>query len=231
MNEKAKNTLTLLAKIITVLVILTVVILNYDKLVNIDVRAIVEGAPSVYAAMAIVVGIFFLKSLLFVIPASLIYLSVGMAFSPLSAILVSLVGIAVEVSATYILGRFLGGDTVNKLLSKSSAGRKLLEKDVGNKFSVLFVMRFSGLPIDFTSLFLGASRCKYPIYIISSLAGIMPRVIVLTLLGDRIYDLIPMDIIIKVIICILPVAVIAFIIKFLMDKKNKKQQGEEKNAE
>lgn len=227
MDEKKKSILSLIAKIAVVAVIMTVVIINYDALTHIDVRAIVENASSIYMAMAMVVGIFFLKSLLFVIPASLIYISVGMAFTPLTAILVSLMGIAVEVSATYLLGRFLGGDAVNKMLSKSKNGQKLLEKDVGNKFSVLFLMRFSGLPIDFTSLFLGASGCKYVIYLIASLAGIMPRVILFTLLGDRIYDLIPMDIIVKAIICVLPVIVIVFVVKYIIDRKRKASAPDE----
>lgn len=230
MNEKKKSVLSLIAKIAVVAVILTVVILNYDRLTNLDIRAIVDSAPSVLVAVAAVIGIFFMKSLLFVIPASLIYLSVGMAFHPVTAILVSFAGIAVEVTATYFLGRFLGGDTVNKFLSKSKNGQKLIEKDVSNKFSVLFLMRFSGLPIDFTSLFLGASGCRYPVYILASLAGIMPRVILLTLLGDRINELIPMSLIIKLIIIALPVAVVAFIIKYIVDRKKKAENektGEE----
>lgn len=230
MNEKKKSILSLVAKISVVAVILTVVILNYDRLTNLDIRAIVDSAPSVLVAVAAVIGIFFMKSLLFVIPASLIYLSVGMAFRPVTAILVSFAGIAVEVTATYFLGRFLGGDTVNKFLSKSKNGQKLIEKDVSNKFSVLFLMRFSGLPIDFTSLFLGASGCRYPVYILASLAGIMPRVILLTLLGDRINELIPMSLIIKLIIIALPVAVVAFIIKYIVDRKKKAENektGEE----
>lgn len=231
MDEKKKSLISLIAKIAVIGVILTIVIINYDTLTHIDVRAIVESAPSVIAAMGMVVGIFFLKSLLFVIPASLIYISVGMAFMPLQAILVSLAGIAVEVSATYVLGRFLGGDAVNKMLSKSKNGQKLLEKDVGNKFSVLFLMRFSGLPIDFTSLFLGASKCRYPVYILASLAGIMPRVILFTLLGDKIYDLIPMDIIIKAVICVLPIAVIAFVVKYIIDRKKKSSEVNESGNE
>lgn len=230
MNEKKKSVLSLIAKIAVVAVILMVVILNYDRLTNLDIRAIVDSAPSVLVAVAAVIGIFFMKSLLFVIPASLIYLSVGMAFHPVTAILVSFAGIAVEVTATYFLGRFLGGDTVNKFLSKSKNGQKLIEKDVSNKFSVLFLMRFSGLPIDFTSLFLGASGCRYPVYILASLAGIMPRVILLTLLGDRINELIPMSLIIKLIIIALPVAVVAFIIKYIVDRKKKAENektGEE----
>lgn len=234
MTQKAKNTLTLLAKIGVAAIILTVVILNYDTLTNLDVRAMVENASSVYAAVGIILGVFFGKSLLFVIPASLIYLSVGMAFSPLTAILVSFAGISIEVMATYILGLFLGGDTVNRLLSKSKNGRKLLEMDVTNKFSVLFVARFTGLPIDFTSLFLGASKCNVLKYYFASVFGIMPRVIVFTLLGDTIYEIIPMELLIKIIICAIPVAALVFVVKYFVDRKKNagktEKQAEETDA-
>lgn len=226
MNEKTKKTLSLVAKILVAAVILTVVILNYDKLKNLDVRAIVENASSIYAAVGVVIAIFFAKSLLFVIPASLIYLSVGMAFTPVQAILISFVGISIEVMTTYALGRFLGGDAVSKLLSKSKSGQKLLEKNVQDKFGVLFLMRFTGLPIDFTSLFLGASKCNILRYYIASMAGIMPRVIVFTVLGDGIYDIIPMELLVKIIIGAIPVVVIAFVVKHFADKKKNTSKSE-----
>lgn len=227
MTQKTKNALLLAAKVAVAAVILTVVILNYEKLTNLDVRAIVEGASSVYAAIAIILGIFFAKSLLFVIPASLIYLSVGMAFSPLTAILVSFAGISIEVIATYLLGLFLGGDTVNKLLSKSKNGQKLLKMDITNKFSVLFVARFTGLPIDFTSLFLGASKCNIFRYYFASVLGIMPRVIIFTLLGDTVYELIPMDLLIKLIICAIPIVIVVFVVKYFVDRKKKNEVKED----
>lgn len=226
MNEKTKKTLSLVAKILVAAVILTVVILNYDKLKNLDVRAIVENASSIYAAVGVVIAIFFAKSLLFVIPASLIYLSVGMAFTPVQAILISFVGISIEVMTTYALGRFLGGDAVSKLLSKSKSGQKLLEKNVQDKFGVLFLMRFTGLPIDFTSLFLGASKCNILRYYIASMAGIMPRVIVFTVLGDGIYDIIPMELLVKIIIGAIPVVAIAFVVKYFADKKKNTSKSE-----
>ena len=219
MNDKTKNILSLVLKTGVAAVILTVIILNYDRLTNLDVRALIDNASSIYAAIGILLAVFFGKSLLFVIPASLIYISIGMALKPLTAILVSFLGISIEVMTTYPLGRFLGGQTVNKLLSKTSAGKKILEKDIANKFSVLFLMRFSGLPIDFTSLFLGASKCTVWKYYLSSVCGIMPRVILFTFLGDRIYDIIPMELLVKIIICLIPLAVVFFIVKHLISKK------------
>lgn len=225
MTQKRKNTLSLLMKIIVAAAILVTIIFNYDTLTNLDVRAMVENASSIYAAIGIVLAVFFGKALLFVIPASLIYISVGMAFNPLIAILVSFAGISIEIMTTYILGLFLGGDTVNKLLSKSKNGKKLLEKDLTNKFSVLFLARFTGLPIDFTGLFLGASKCNVVRYYTASILGIMPRVILFTFLGDTIYDIISMTLLIKIIICVIPIVIIAFVIKHFADKKKKSQLG------
>lgn len=227
MNEKTKSILSLFSKIAVAGIILTVIILNYDRLTNLDVRALIENASSIYAAVGILLAVFFGKSLLFVIPASLIYISIGMALKPLTAILVSFLGISIEVMTTFLLGKFLGGDTVNKLLSKSESGKKLLEKNVADKFSVLFVMRFSGLPIDFTSLFLGASGCGVLKYYTASICGIMPRVILFTFLGDRIYDIIPMELLIKIIICLIPAAVVFFVIRHFISKKKKAEQEAE----
>lgn len=228
-DTQRKKSLSLIAKICVAAIIFVAIILNYDKLTNLDVRAIVDAAPSVYAAVAVVLAIFLIKSLTFVIPASLIYISVGMAFSPVQASIISFFGILIEVLATYALGRFLGGDAVNRLLSKSKNGKKLLEKNVQDKFGVLFLMRFTGLPIDFTSLFLGASRCNIFTYLAASMVGIMPRVIVFTLLGDGIYDIIPMSLLVKIVICAVPVVAIVFVVKHFADKKKSRTYGETEN--
>ena len=95
-----KSVLPLILRICFLAVIFVAVVLNYEKLVNLDVRALVAAAPSQFMAVAIAVGIFGLKGLTFVIPASLIYLSVGMAFDTPVAVLISIAGIALEVTVT-----------------------------------------------------------------------------------------------------------------------------------
>ena len=84
-------------------------------------------------------------------------------------------------------------------------GGKILEKDVGNNFPALLSIRaLPVFPIDFVSLFWGASRCKFPRYLLASLLGILPRVVLFTILGDGIYDYIPIHLLVKIIICAIP---------------------------
>ena len=214
MNSKTKSTLMALLRVAVAMTIFFFAVKYYDELKNIDVRAIVEGSSSVLLAVATIWGIYFVKAVLFIIPASLIYISIGMAFSPVTACLISLVGIIIEVTATYFLGRFLGGDYVEKLLRKSKGGQKILDMKLNDNFPALLGIRaLPVFPIDFVSLFWGASKCKFPRYFFASVIGIMPRVVLFTILGDGIYDYIPIHLIIKIVIFAIPVASAIYLIR------------------
>lgn len=222
----------LLFKIAATLVLFILVLLNFDKLKNLDVRALVDAAPSFSAAVFTVLGVYALKGLVFVIPASLIYLSVGMAFSPLAAVLINLGGILTELVVSYLFGLFLGGDYIQKFLENKKGGKKILEMQNAKKNTGIFLMRFiPAFPIDFVSLFLGGAKTPFLPYLLFSFLGIAPRVILFTLLGDKIYDLIPMRLIILCILIVVPILLLVSIIKYIQVQKKKKAEGENEHAD
>lgn len=215
-----KQKLGTAGKILVPLALFIVILLNYNRLVNLDVRALIAAAPSVWAAGALVIGIYALKAVVFVIPASLVYISVGMAFSTPIAVLLNVVGIAVEVTISYLLGRWLGGEKVDKML-RGKKGYATLEKlKSKGRYAFVFLLRFASFPIDFGSLFFGASDFAFPSYFLMSLLGILPRVIVLTILGYGIYELIPMKYIILAVLCTLPIVAIALLVRRKAAKKD-----------
>ena len=219
-TERTKQTLGALVRAAVALAIFTVIVLNYRTLQTLDVRALADAQSTLTAAVAIVLGVYLVKSVLFVIPASLVYISVGLAFPTPLACTVNCVGILLEVTATYFLGRFLGGDTVNRLLQKNKAGRKILETEFTDRFSALFVIRVLPVfPVDFVSLFWGASRCRLVRYLAASLLGILPRVILFTILGDGIYDYIPIRTLMKLAVFAIPVGVVIYLIWFFVRRK------------
>ncbi len=215
MNKKITNIL----KAVFAAALFIAIIINYDKLSNLDIRELISGAGSMVSAVAIILGVYFLKSLVFVVPASLIYISVGMAFSPAAAIAINFAGIMIEITSTYIMGRILGKDTVEKKLSSNKAGQKLLNMKSKSKNLMVFTIRFTGIPIDFSSLFMGAFDFKFIPYFFLSLLGLMPRVGLLTVIGDGFYDLIPMKYIITAVVIAIPVGTAAVIIKSAVSKK------------
>lgn len=218
-KAKTKQTLLTVAKIAVLVGLFAVILFNYDTLAHLDVRALIATVTSVYAAAGIVLGVYVLKGMVFVVPASLVYISVGMAFPTGVAVALNCAGIALEVTVSYLLGRFLGGEKVDKMLRGKKGYDKLETLRSKGRFAFVFLLRFSPFPIDFGSLFFGASRFSFPSYLLMSLLGILPRVIVLTILGYGIYELIPMRFIITAVLCVLPVAAVVFAVLAVRKKK------------
>lgn len=218
-----KEIFFIILRCVIALTLFAVAIIYYDELSTIDVADIVAFTDNTAIIISIVLGIYLVKALVFVVPASLVYVAVGAILDPFPAVIVNLSGIFIEVSVTYFLGRFLGKEAVYKMLSKKEAGRKLLQKDIQSKAAVLLSIRaIPAFPIDFVSLFYGASGCRYLKYALLSLAGISWRVILFTILGDAIFSWIPIDKIILVAICLIPVGVIWYLIKKFKKTPSKK---------
>lgn len=212
MNKK--EIFLVILRCVVAMALFTVAIIYYDELSTINVADIVSFTENTITIILIVLLIYLIKGLVFVVPASLVYVAVGAILDPIPAVLVNLCGIFIEVSVTYFLGRFLGKEAVYKMLSKKATGRKLLEKDIQSKAAVLLSIRaIPAFPIDFVSLFYGASGCRYLKYALLSLAGISWRVILFTILGDAIFSWIPIDKIVLIAICLIPVGVICYLIK------------------
>ena len=230
---KKKDIVTTLLKAAVALTLFVLAIVNYDTLSQLDVKTLVSFTRETGIIIAVVLCVYVVKALLFVVPASLIYVAVGAILPTWLAVAVNLIGIFLEVTVTYALGRFLGKDAVYRLLSKNEKGKKLLEKAPGNKAGVILTVRaLPVFPIDLLSLFYGASGCAYPKYAGLSVLGIAPRVILFTIIGDQAFAWIPTDkIILAVIICI-PIGVAAYLVKkFVLDPKKAAKQEEKRENE
>ena len=155
---RGSHAMGLAVRIIVSVLIIALIIWKYDEFKNIDIRALVEASSGVVAAVASILGIYLLKSLVFVVPASLIYIAVGLAFPTHWAILINAAGILIEISATYLFGIIMGGPYVVNKLKKVKYGDKILELQGKNKLSAIFIIRVLPVfPIDIVSLLLGAA--------------------------------------------------------------------------
>ncbi len=225
MENKKKETVGIILRAAVAMILFVVAIVNYDKLSGLDVEALLSQFDKTGVIVAVVLGLYFIKGLIFVLPASVIYVAVGVILDTWLAVGVNIAGIIIEILAAYFLGRFLGKDYVHRLLSKKEAGRKILATNFQDKKWLIFVTRLLPVfPIDFLSLFFGATRSNGIMHFILSVAGLAPRVILFTIIGDNLFKWIPMDKLIFIIICCIPVGVILYLVKKLvLDKKKKKE--------
>ncbi len=224
-NSKTKNIIGLTVRIIVSFVIIAVIFWKYDELKNIDVRAIVDASGSFAAAVISILGVYLLKSITFVVPASIVYIAVGMAFNWWTALLINTAGIALEVIATYFFGRIMGGKKVVEKVEKTKYGEKLLKMQSKNKFSALLAIRFLPVfPIDIVSLLLGAMRTGFGQYMAVSLLGILPRVFLFTILGDGLYKYIPMQKLVIFAVILIPVVLAVWVVRYAVKTMKKKNE-------
>ncbi len=226
--EKKKNLLSLIIKLTVCTALIVLITVNYDYLKNLDIRKLADSSSSLPVTYATLLGVYCVKGLTMVIPASVVYIAVGMALKTSTALTINGAGIIIEITATYLLGRFLGGDAVITKISNIKNGDKIITLYEKYKKPGIFVIRFFGLPIDFCSLFFGAMKVPYAEYMLFSFIGIMPRVILFTILGDKVYDLIPMKYIIPAALTAAGAIMIFVLTKFIVNsvKKSKTEERE-----
>lgn len=226
MTNKKKEIAGILLRAAVAMILFIIAVVNYDKLSNLNVEQILSGLDDVGIIIGVVLAMYFVKGLVFVLPASVIYVAVGVILDTWLAVAVNIIGIIIEVTVTYFLGRFLGGDYVRKFLSSKKAGQKILATNFQDKKWLIFVTRLLPVfPIDFLSLFFGASKSGFFTYFLLSVAGIAPRVILFTVIGDNLFKWIPLDKLIFIIICCIPIGVIIYLIKkLIIDKKRSKKE-------
>ena len=225
-KPELKTVIGLAARIAVSFLIIAVIFWKYDELKNIDVRAIVDASGTFAVAVVSILGVYLLKSLTFVVPASIVYIAVGMAFDWWIALLINAVGIAIEVISTYFFGRVMGGKKVIEKVESTKYGEKLLKMQSKNKASALLAIRFLPVfPIDIVSLLLGAMRTPFGQYLAVSLIGILPRVFLFTYLGDGLYKFIPMQKLVIFAVILVPLVLAVWVIKYVINIfKNKKEK-------
>lgn len=221
MTDKKKDLLGIIIRAFVAMTLFFIAIINYDKLSSLDVEQLLSSFDNTALIVVIVLCMYFSKGLIFILPASVIYIAVGVVLSPWLAVGVNILGIVIEVTVTYILGRFLGGDYVRKFLLKKKTGKKILATDFQNKKWLIFTTRLLPMfPIDFLSLFFGATKSNFLVYFLLSVTGIAPRVILFTIIGDNLFKWIPIDKLIFIAICCIPIGVIVYLVKkLIIDKK------------
>lgn len=179
-------------RVIIVISLLIIIVLNFDTFRNVDVEGLVRRAGSPWRGFLVVMALFAIKSIVLVVPAALVNIGVGVAFTPLIGLLVNTAGVVVELTTSYYMGYFLGGEFVERQLDKMKRGREYLEDDSRDSGVVMFFLRIIPVfSVNAISMFYGSSHYNYWKYLGISMAGMMPRVIVLSLFGNAIYEYLP----------------------------------------
>ncbi len=184
MNKKIKHLRFFVLGLIVIAVICVPLIPKFT------VKDILNYRPeSLLLAALELIGLFCLKSVMIVIPLVVLYVAAGIIFPPGWAIAITYLGLTLEMTIGFFIGRLLGRTRVIALINKSDHAKKIMEFGCNNSLLSCFLIRFiPGPPFDLTNMFIGTTDVKYPQYIFGTLLGLTPGMIPLVLLGDAAAD-------------------------------------------
>ena len=155
---------------------------------DLSVERILSYTPEepVKAAL-LMLGLYAVKSVSFIFPIAILQLAVGHLFSTGTALLVNFLGRAVTLALPYWMGRFFrlfhGGESYFQISEAENSGGLSERKSAVYLF---FMRTLNFLPGDAVSLFLGAVKIPFEVYMLGGMLGTFPGVILATIFGANI---------------------------------------------
>lgn len=190
-EKNFSKALKLIIQIAPFMMIIVCIVVYFMFLKGVTVEHILDFTPdNLFLAALIIIGLFALKSLSLFFPMMIIIIASGSIFHNIwLSIFVNTIGVTVQITIPYLIGKFAERDLVEKLIKKNKKAGKLREIRSKNEWFLSYFLRVINiLPCDLVSMFMGAAGFKWNKYYIGSLAGIVPGMIATTVIGSSISD-------------------------------------------
>ena len=183
---------------------------------NTETDKILSYKPeNLWLAVLVFWGFFGLKSVSVVVPLTLLYIAVGSIYPYPVAILINLVGLTITFTIPYIIGRVSGGELIDYIESKYPKVQKLIDYGHDNNLFASYMSRaVIVVPADIMSIVYGALKMPYRPYLLGSLMGLLPEMLVQTYIGGSLSDLT-----VKSLLVMLLLIGLTFAFSILLNKK------------
>ncbi|MDD5604187.1 MAG: VTT domain-containing protein [Eubacteriales bacterium] len=190
-----------------------------------SLRNILALAPhNIYLAAAFTLLLFAVKSLFFAFPIIIPYLISSILLPPLWAFIINIAGSAVSATIPFWMGRFSGGDAIDRILRKYPRLREMVPKTRGKKWFMAYLIRIVSIfPVDIVGMFMGSTGISFKTYITASIVGMLPGALFATLIGKNITNPRSPGFIISVAatVFLAVISVVFYKIKITNDKRKK----------
>ena len=143
-----------------------------------------------FITVLIMLGLFLLKSVTFVIYGNILYAASGILFSLPAAVLLNVIGSAIMASIPFYMGRKAGAGLLTSLTEKHPKLSVLREIPQKNEVLSSVMIRLLGiLPGDLVSMYFGASGVRYGRYLLGTLTGLFPSIVIFSVMGMSVNDI------------------------------------------
>lgn len=190
MIKNKKNLSERLLPFAVVLILaLSVGVSIYMKKHNLGLERLIgiEGGGMVMAIF-IALLLFAIKGVVMFIPLSGLYLAVGAVMNDeIIALLVNLAGIVICLSVAYFNGTKITMERAEEIYRKFPKIKMLDDFESENSLLFSFLIRIFGIvPCDVVSMYCGIKKIPYKEYLLGSVAGMIPGLILTGIIGANI---------------------------------------------
>lgn len=152
--------------------------------------AVLARAPQNPLALAVIFLLLYAaKRATMFFPLLVLQAAVGFLFPLPGALAVNFLGMLIDLTVPYAMGRRAGQKLVGKILARYPKFEIFLEKQQDHAFFLNFLLRvFSCLPGDVLTLYFGATGVPFWQNLVGGGLGVLPGMILATVLGKSLED-------------------------------------------
>jgi len=185
MKYKLKRILISVLRLLPLIICLVFACIYLFSGKNVTAEELAGLAPEKPFMTAIfLISLYVLKSLTVFFPIAVLNVLGGFLFDPVKAIVFNCIGVVVELSIPYWIGRISGQPFAKRLEGKYPKVAKVFGEHSDNLFFLsVFLRALFCLPGDAISMYFGAIKMPHFKYLIGSFIGILPGTVAFTLLG------------------------------------------------
>ena len=174
------------------------------------------------AGPLVLIIVMVVQMFMFVVPNVFVMMVAIISYGPIWGAVISFLGIFASSSVGYVIGKYLGPVTVNKLMSESSQ-RKTSDFIKHYGVAAIAITRISSLSNDSLSIVAGLLKMSYKKYILATLGGITPLIVLLAIYGHN-------GKILNALAWIAGVSLVLLIVYVIIDKKRRKVDKAKKKS-
>lgn len=184
LNKHSKAIRIVAIVVFTALVAAHIAIHQAGGLANDSLDAITITILYIFAFLAT----YAIKAYIMLPPVPVLYIAAGATFPTAWAIVITLLGLAINMTIGYHNGKKIGAKKAAELLAKNKKAARFMESRKPNLALICFAARATPLPKDLFSMFFGAVKMPFPQFLAISLLGISPIMTSIVLAGSAVLN-------------------------------------------
>ena len=142
-----------------------------------------------FTAFCFIMFIYLLKTISVAFPIRVIQITVGAFYSAGTAFLVNLTGSTLGFITAYAIGKMLGEEYVTGLADRYPRFRAIVNCQHNSTVFFSFILRMmSFIPVDVASMYMGATKSNFCKYLVGSIIGTIPEIVIATAMGQHLLD-------------------------------------------